>query len=233
MLLSMLFAVSLTGCGRTDGGASEVTAAGPSAEQPSTNIRVAEATQGTTSSQSTGVVEDGVYEVCDVKNAGDPKWGYSEDKKPTGPHLELNLQDEIWITKGGPNSPLGKVVFKHFKTPEQDREKRAKLNPQETPLTVINCCKGETLGATRGFEHGEARKTALHGIIIKNVPETAQAQKILPAACAKPPVIVVQYCYPTTGDDGTDGWTCGGRYPQTSQNPHGGDVHATLTRRLP
>ena len=107
MLLLVLFAISSHGCGRTGGGASEVTAAGPSAEQRQPNIRVAEATtQGATSSQSTGVVEDGVYEVCDVEYAGEAKMGASE-KKPTGPHIKLSLWDEIDIKKGGAEAPVG------------------------------------------------------------------------------------------------------------------------------
>jgi hypothetical protein len=70
MLLLVLFAISSHGCGRTGGGASEVTAAGPSAEQQQPNIRVAEATtQGATSSQSTGVVRTACTK-CDVSTQG-------------------------------------------------------------------------------------------------------------------------------------------------------------------
>jgi len=182
-------------------------------------------------SQSSGVVEDGVYEVCDVKYAGEKKEGAS-DKKPTGPHVTLEVNDEIEISKGRPVDPVGRVIFRHFAKPEKDGEKRKQLKPQqETALTMVKCCEGQRLGATMGFDHQKDKenpKSALHAIIVENAPEKSYDA----VACPRQRVIVVQYCYPTYDDDGTRGWTCTGneksQNPQTSQNPHGGDVHAQL-----
>jgi hypothetical protein len=206
MMLSILFAISSHGCGRTGGGASEVTTADPSAAQQQPNIRVAEApTQGPTSSRSTGVVEDGVYKVCKVEKY--PKMGGS-DKKPTGPHLELMLNDPIEIRKGLPDDPVGRVIFR----PE---------GKKEAALTVIKCCEGQRLGATMAFEHQkdkEKTKSVLHAIIIENVPKESR-----PKECPLKQVIVVRYCYPTYDDEGARGWSCG-----EDKNTHGGDVHAQL-----
>jgi hypothetical protein len=221
MLLSMLFAVSLTACGRTGGGASEVSSTDPSKGQQPPDIRVAEATQGTSPSQPKGVVEDGEYEVCDVNYAGEPKMGASE-KKPTGPHIKLSLWDEIEVRKGGTQAPVGSTIFKHFAKEEPDRSKRKDLKPQETALTTLNCCEGQRLGATMAFEHQKDKdkpKSALHAIIIENLPKGVN-----PGKCKAEPIIVVQFCYPTYDDGGARGWTC------EDKNPHGGDVHAQSMR---
>src|SRR5262245_35957657 len=115
MLLLMLFAIS--SCGRTGGGASEVTAADQSTQQEQPSIRVAEATtQGPTSPPSTGVVRDGKYNVCKVESDKNAKEGGS--KKYTGLHFALRLNDEIEIMRALPNDPLGQLIF----SPQGKRE---------------------------------------------------------------------------------------------------------------
>ena len=71
-----------------------------------------------------------MYEVCDVKYAGESKMGGSE-KKPTGPHIKLSLWDEIDIKKGGAEAPVGSVIFNHFAKEEKDREKRKQQKPRK------------------------------------------------------------------------------------------------------
>jgi hypothetical protein len=209
----MLFAVSLNGCGRTGGGASEVTAAGPSANQQQPDIRVAEATQAPTSSQSAGVVADGVYDVCDVEKD-------EKEAKTAGSHLTLHRYDEVDVNKGE-KAKVGSVIFRHFDKEVKDREKRKPLKRDEITLPVVNCCEGQRLGATMGFEHrkNSQAKNALHAILIENAPTGSYDTD----ACPRKPVIVIQYCYPTDDDKATSGYTCG-----EDRNTHGGDVHAQL-----
>jgi hypothetical protein len=204
MLLLILFAISTSGCGRSGGGASEITSNPPVAKQDQSNIRMAEATapEGKDQSSATSIVEDATYKVCGLKDDPSPY-------QAKGPHIELELGDEIVIDKGKPDDPLGKVIFRHLK------------NKQETVLPVIKCCEGQKLGATRGFKHQKDKneaKDALHAIIISNVPREGYR----PAKCEQRRVILVDYCYPTKDDDEKDGWTCG----ENTSNTHAGDVHA-------
>jgi hypothetical protein len=133
----------------------------------------------------------------------------------------LSLWDEIDIKKGGAEAPVGSVAFRHFAKEVQDGEKRKQQKPQEeTALAMINCCNGERLGATMGFEHQKDKdkpKSALHAIIIENAAVGTYDTR----SCPRKRVIVVRYCYPTYDDEGTRGWTCG-----EDKNTHGGDVHA-------
>jgi hypothetical protein len=216
-----LFAISLLGCGRDGGGASEVSTNAPPAKQSEPDIRVAEVSQpqGAAQSEGPGVIADGTYEVCDLHDE-------KGSDKPAGTHITLGPNDEIVIDKGRQSDPLSTVVFRHFAKPEADREKRAKLKPQkETSVTVIKCCEGERLGATMAFEHNKNGKPveALHALIIEN------AGKYESAMCTRKPIIVIDFCYPTLDDNGTGGWSCS----DLDGDPHKGDVHAQLSIRLP
>ena len=116
ILLLILFAITSLGCGRGGGGASDVPATADSAKQSPPDIRLAEAGAG--QSQTTGVVADGTYEVCDVEKT-EEEWG--REDRPTGPHITLDLNDEIVVKQGQKNDLVSSVVFRHFAKPEKDR----------------------------------------------------------------------------------------------------------------